>query len=104
MDTMTSEAHAFNPTILREDDIRGIVGDTLTNDDAYAIGRAFGTILSETYGGGRYLLDTVKGAETLTEALRNPPGYLCHVSFICSDPAEPAYSFARFCRERGRRA
>ena len=28
--------HQFNPTILREYDIRGIVGDTLTEDDAYA--------------------------------------------------------------------
>ncbi|HEX6741456.1 MAG TPA: phosphomannomutase/phosphoglucomutase [Sphingomicrobium sp.] len=35
-------AHTFNPTILREYDIRGIVGDTLTEADAYALGRAFG--------------------------------------------------------------
>ena len=33
--------HAFNPTILREYDIRGIVGDTLTEADAYALGRSF---------------------------------------------------------------
>jgi phosphomannomutase len=33
--------HQFNPTILREYDIRGIVGDTLTEDDAYALGRTF---------------------------------------------------------------
>src|SRR4029453_5546391 len=33
--------HRFNPTILREYDIRGIVGDTLTEDDAYALGRVF---------------------------------------------------------------
>jgi phosphomannomutase len=33
--------HTFNPTILREYDIRGIVGDTLTEDDAYALGRTF---------------------------------------------------------------
>src|SRR5690242_19229969 len=33
--------HQFNPTILREYDIRGIVGDTLTEADAYALGRAF---------------------------------------------------------------
>ncbi len=42
--------HAFNPTILREYDIRGIVGETLTEADAWAIGRSFGTILAE--GGG----------------------------------------------------
>src|SRR3954463_9038229 len=34
--------HIFNPTILREYDIRGIVGDTLTEADAYALGRTFG--------------------------------------------------------------
>jgi phosphomannomutase len=33
--------HRFNPTILREYDIRGIVGSTLTEDDAYALGRTF---------------------------------------------------------------
>src|SRR3954469_14471157 len=35
-------AHTFNPNILREYDIRGIVGDTLTEDDAYALGRTYG--------------------------------------------------------------
>jgi phosphomannomutase len=35
-------AHKFNPTILREYDIRGIVGDTITEADAYALGRSFG--------------------------------------------------------------
>ena len=34
--------HTFNPTILREYDIRGIVGDTLTEADAYGLGRAYG--------------------------------------------------------------
>src|SRR3954465_10454883 len=34
-------AHVFNPTILREYDIRGIVGDTLNEADAYALGRTF---------------------------------------------------------------
>ena len=33
--------HQFNPTILREYDIRGIVGSTLTETDAYALGRTF---------------------------------------------------------------
>jgi phosphomannomutase len=33
--------HIFNPTILREYDIRGIVGDTLTEADAYALGRTY---------------------------------------------------------------
>ena len=41
--------HNFNPTILREYDIRGIVGDTLTEDDAYALGRTFA---SKAHGEG----------------------------------------------------
>jgi len=36
--------HQFNPTILREYDIRGIVGDTLTESDAYALGRTFAAL------------------------------------------------------------
>src|SRR6478736_7641291 len=34
-------SHKFKPTILREYDIRGIVGDTLTEADAYALGRTY---------------------------------------------------------------
>jgi len=37
-------AHRLDPTILREYDIRGIVGDTLTPADVTAIGRAFGSM------------------------------------------------------------
>ena len=36
--------HSFNPTILREYDIRGIVGDTLTEADAYALGRSYAAL------------------------------------------------------------
>ncbi len=35
--------HRFHPSSLREYDIRGIVGQTLGEADAYAIGRGFGT-------------------------------------------------------------
>ncbi|MGB0631752.1 MAG: phosphomannomutase, partial [Alphaproteobacteria bacterium] len=42
--------HSFDDTILREYDIRGIVGDTLTADDAYAIGRAFGSEIARNGG------------------------------------------------------
>jgi phosphomannomutase len=35
--------HRFDPTALREYDIRGVVGKTLGDGDAYAIGRGFGT-------------------------------------------------------------
>jgi phosphomannomutase len=39
--------HSFNPTILREYDIRGIVGDTLTEADAYALGRTYAAMARE---------------------------------------------------------
>ncbi len=38
-------AHRFDPTILREYDIRGVIGKTLSTVDAEAIGRAFGTLI-----------------------------------------------------------
>ncbi len=38
--------HDFDPTTLREYDIRGIVGETLHPADAFAIGRVFGTIIA----------------------------------------------------------
>jgi phosphomannomutase len=44
-------AHSFDPTSLREYDIRGIVGQTLRETDAFAIGRVFGSIVSR--GGGK---------------------------------------------------
>ncbi len=40
---MSQAAHKFSNSILREYDIRGIVGETLTEEDAYALGCAFGT-------------------------------------------------------------
>lgn len=45
-------SHRFDPTSLREYDIRGIVGETLGEADAYAIGRTFGT-LTRRGGGGK---------------------------------------------------
>ncbi|MEM7042246.1 MAG: phosphomannomutase/phosphoglucomutase [Pseudomonadota bacterium] len=42
--------HRFHPTILREYDIRGILGETLFPADAEAIGRAFGTLLVDDGG------------------------------------------------------
>jgi phosphomannomutase len=46
-----TQARALHPTLLREYDIRGVVGETLAAADMELIGRAFGTILVE--GGGR---------------------------------------------------
>ncbi|MGB3846263.1 MAG: phosphomannomutase/phosphoglucomutase [Sphingopyxis sp.] len=42
--------HAFHPTMLREYDIRGVVGDTLSATDAYAIGRSFATLIARAGG------------------------------------------------------
>ena len=39
-------SHSFNPTVLREYDIRGIVGTALYEADAFAIGRCFGSIVA----------------------------------------------------------
>jgi phosphomannomutase len=45
-----SAGYRFNPTILREYDIRGIVGSTLGTDDARALGRAYGTMVRRRDG------------------------------------------------------
>jgi phosphomannomutase len=45
-------SHRFDPTVLREYDIRGIVGTTLRLADAFAIGRTFGSTVKRG-GGGR---------------------------------------------------
>ena len=66
--------HTFHPTILREYDIRGIVGETLFPADAKAIGQAFGTRVRRN--GGRVVclgwdgrLSSPELAEALTEGL-----------------------------------
>ncbi len=43
--------HDFHPTSLREYDIRGIIGETLDVEDARAIGRGFGTLISRARDG-----------------------------------------------------
>ena len=45
-------SHRFDPTILREYDIRGIVGQTLSTADAQAVGRAYALTLAAA-GGSR---------------------------------------------------
>ena len=42
-----AESHVFDPTVLREYDIRGVVGETLNADDARAVGRAFAAMAEE---------------------------------------------------------
>src|SRR5215831_10631904 len=57
--------HRFDPTILREYDIRGIVGQTLSAADAQAIGRAYAVALGEA--GGRCLAVGYDGRLTSPE-------------------------------------
>jgi len=52
---MSAASHHFEATILREYDIRGVVGKTLHVADARAIGRAFGTLVRRK-GGKRVAL------------------------------------------------
>ncbi len=62
--------HSFDPTILREYDVRGIVGETLSRDDARTLGCTFGTRLVES--GGRTVAVGYDGRATspeLAEAL-----------------------------------
>ena len=42
--------HTFDATMLREYDIRGIIDETLSDQDAYAIGRGFATLLGKAGG------------------------------------------------------
>lgn len=69
---MQQQPHNFDPTILREYDIRGIVGDTLTEADAFAIGCVFGTKIKR--GGGNHVCVGYDGRESspvFAEALVN---------------------------------
>ena len=45
-----ASSHRFDPTTLREYDIRGTVGRTLSEADAFAIGRCFGSIVARQGG------------------------------------------------------
>jgi phosphomannomutase len=60
-------AHTFNPTILREYDIRGIVGDTLTEADAYALGR---TYAAKAHGEGARTIAVGRDGRTHSPALQ----------------------------------
>lgn len=46
-DKQMSAPYSFDPSILREYDIRGVVGKTLSEDDAYALGLAYGTYVGQ---------------------------------------------------------
>ena len=63
-------SHQFNPTSLREYDIRGIVGETLGADDAFALGRSFATRVRRG-GGSRVAVgrDGRESSRAMEEAL-----------------------------------
>jgi phosphomannomutase len=42
--------HSFHPTLLRDYDLRGRVGHTLHESDAWALGRSFGTMIARSGG------------------------------------------------------
>src|SRR6202051_3536033 len=70
-----SFTHAFDPTVVREYDIRGIVGRTLHKADAFAIGRCFGSIVARAGGkttaiGYDGRLSSPELAEALSNGLR----------------------------------
>ncbi len=67
---MSGEGHKFHPSVLREYDIRGIVGKTLGPLDAHAIGRAYGTLV-QSKGGNVIALgyDGRLSSPELTEAV-----------------------------------
>lgn len=65
-------AYHLHPSILREYDIRGIAGETLREQDAYAIGRAFGSLVAEKEVGPARVCVAYDGRESspsLQEAL-----------------------------------
>ncbi|MEC8665601.1 MAG: phosphomannomutase/phosphoglucomutase [Pseudomonadota bacterium] len=59
------KGHIFNPEILREYDIRGRVGESLNVEDAYAVGRSFGTLVKRR--GGSQVCVGYDGRETSPE-------------------------------------
>jgi phosphomannomutase len=97
--------HVFHPTMLREYDIRGVVGDTLSDKDAYAIGRGFATLIARA-GGTRVTvgydgrLSSPMLADALIEGIKrggrrcaecraraDPDALLCRVNRGCGTAA-----------------
>ena len=85
--------HQFHPTSLREYDIRGIVGETLGEADAYAVGRGFGAIVRRA-GGSKVVVGydgrlSSPGLETALIAGLNESGV--HVVRIGLGPSPMLY-------------
>ena len=61
-------AHEFHSTVLREYDIRGIIGETLSADDARAIGRGFATRVRRLHGDADGVLKVAVGYDGRTSS------------------------------------
>lgn len=61
--------YEFNPIIVREYDMRGEYGNTLNTDDAYFLGRAFGTYVQREHSGSKICVgyDGRKSSPALVE-------------------------------------
>ncbi|MBF0324894.1 MAG: phosphomannomutase/phosphoglucomutase [Alphaproteobacteria bacterium] len=89
--------HSFHPTILREYDIRGIVGETLFAADARAIGQAFGSRVRQAGGsvvcvGWDGRLSSLELAGALTEGLMSTG---CTVRRVGRGPTPMLYYAAK---------
>src|SRR3954453_15932038 len=90
--------HIFNPTILREYDIRGIVGDTLTEADAYALGHTFA---AKAHGEGARTIAVGRDGRTHSgmpeaELIRGLPEGGMNVMQIGMGPSPMLYSVTYF--------
>jgi phosphomannomutase len=98
-----SPSHALHPTILREYDIRGIVGETLFEADAERIGRAFGTLVHRR-GGLRVCVgrDGRTSSPALSQALsRGLAATGCVVDDIGCGPTPMLYYAATITKADG---
>jgi phosphomannomutase len=85
--------HDFDATLLREYDIRGVVGTTLHTADAQAIGRSFGTVIRRS-GGRRVVVgyDGRLSSPVLAEALvAGLAATGCDVTVIGQSPTPMLY-------------
>jgi phosphomannomutase len=113
--TGPGSGHRFDPSILREYDVRGIVGETLFAADAAALGRAFATIV-RAHGGRRVCvgmdgrLSSPELAEAAVEGVRasgvevlwigRGPRPCCTLRSIIMMPTAASRSPARTIRPR----
>jgi phosphomannomutase len=95
--------HDFDTTLLREYDIRGVVGKTLNGADARALGRSFGTVIRR--GGGRHVVVGYDGrlsspmlAEELVAGLAASG---CDVTVIGQSPTPMLYFAAHHLEADG---